>query len=160
MQPDTHLDRSITRISYHDFINFELIYFFQANLERCIPSVADGLKLSSRKILFTLFKCNKKVTVEQLASDVSKTCSYHHSQQSLAKTIVRMAQDYVGSPNNVNLLDPDGQFGSRISGGKDASNPKYIFTELSVMARVLFPNDDDVHLQYLKEDGKTIEPLW
>lgn len=38
--------------------------------------------------------------MEQLFSDVSKNCSYYHNQQSLAKTIINMAQDYVKSPNN------------------------------------------------------------
>jgi DNA topoisomerase-2 len=37
---------------------------------------------------------------------------YHHGEQSVQATIVGMAQDYVGS-NNINLLVPAGQFGTR-----------------------------------------------
>jgi DNA topoisomerase-2 len=50
-------------------------------------------------------------------------------QQSLLMTIVNLAQNFVGS-NNVNILQPLGQFGTRINGGKDAASPRYIFTML------------------------------
>jgi DNA topoisomerase-2 len=68
-----------------------------------------------------------------------------------------MAQDFVGS-NNLNLLDPSGQFGTRLAGGEDAASPRYIFTSLSPVARHLFPEDDDVLLEYLEDDGQLIEP--
>jgi DNA topoisomerase-2 len=70
-----------------------------------------------------------------------------------------MAQDFVGS-NNVNLLVPSGQFGTRLAGGEDAASPRYIFTHLSPVARHLFPEDDDVLLEYLEDDGQTIEPRY
>jgi DNA topoisomerase-2 len=44
-------------------------------------------------------------------------------------TIVGLAQDFVGS-NNINLLLPIGQFGTRLQGGKDSASPRYIFTML------------------------------
>lgn len=44
-------------------------------------------------------------------------------------TIINLAQNFVGS-NNINLLQPIGQFGTRIHGGKDAASPRYIFTNL------------------------------
>lgn len=50
-------------------------------------------------------------------------------QQALMMTIVNLAQNFVGS-NNVNLLQPIGQFGTRLHGGKDAASPRYIFTML------------------------------
>jgi DNA topoisomerase-2 len=68
-----------------------------------------------------------------------------------------MAQDYVGS-NNINLLVPSGQFGTRLAGGEDAASPRYIFTHLSPVARYLFPEEDDILLQYLEDDGQSIEP--
>lgn len=54
-----------------------------------------------------------------------------------------MAQDFVGS-NNINLLTPSGQFGTRLMGGSDAASPRYIFTHLSPFARLLFPDVDDM----------------
>jgi DNA topoisomerase-2 len=46
---------------------------------------------------------------------VAEHSSYHHGEVSLAGTIVNMAQNYVGS-NNINYLQPEGQFGTRLQG--------------------------------------------
>lgn len=57
-------------------------------------------------------------------------------------TIVNLAQNYVGS-NNINLLEPHGQFGSRLNGGKDSASPRYIHTLMSPLTRLIFhPHDD------------------
>ncbi|KAM0851391.1 hypothetical protein ACQ4PT_052453 [Festuca glaucescens] len=45
-------------------------------------------------------------------------------------------------------------------GGKDAASARYIYTRLSPVARLIFPKDDDVLLNYLNEDGQSIEPSW
>ena len=74
----------------------------------------------------------------QLAGYVSEHASYHHGEASLCQTIVNMAQDYVGS-NNFNLLLPIGQFGTRHMLGKDYASPRYIFTQLNPLTRLMFP---------------------
>lgn len=51
--------------------------------------------------------------VAQLAGYVAEHSAYHHGEQSLTSTIVGLAQDFVGS-NNINLLVPSGQFGTRL----------------------------------------------
>lgn len=108
-------DHSDDSITYSDFINKDLILFSRADLQRSIPSMVDGLKAGQRKILFCAFKRKLKsdVKVAQLAGYVSEHSAYHHGEQSLASTIVGLAQNYVGS-NNVNLLAPSGQFGTRL----------------------------------------------
>lgn len=68
-----------------------------------------------------------------------------------------MAQNFVGA-NNVNLLMPIGQFGTRIMGGKDSASARYIFTSLSPLTRTIFPEADDAVLHYLEEEGQSIEP--
>ncbi|CAL5405863.1 unnamed protein product [Camellia sinensis] len=70
-----------------------------------IPSMVDGLKPGQRKILFCSFKRNfvKEPKVAQFSGYVYEHSAYHHGEQSLASTIIGMAQDYVGS-NNLNLL--------------------------------------------------------
>ena len=73
--------------------------------------------------------------------------------------VTGMAQDFVGS-NNINLLEPRGQFGTRLAGGKDAASPRYIFTCLSPVARLLFPEVDDSQLAHLEDDGMIIEPKY
>ncbi|KAF7079925.1 hypothetical protein CFC21_084086 [Triticum aestivum] len=160
-QPGTCLDQREKRIKYSDFINKELILFSMADLERSIPSMVDGFKPGQRKILFCSFKKNltKESKVAQFIGYVSEHSAYHHGEQSLASTIIGMAQDFVGS-NNINLLEPRGQFGTRNSGGKDAASARYIFTKLHPITRLIFPKDDDVLLNYLNEDGQSIEPSW
>ena len=41
----------------------------------------------------------------QLAGFVSETASYHHGETSLHETIVNMAASFVGSNNNLPLLE-------------------------------------------------------
>lgn len=98
--------------------------------------MVDGLKPSQRKVLFSCFKRKLKneIKVVQLAGYVSEHSAYHHGEASLQGTIVNMAQDFVGS-NNINLLVPAGQFGTRLLGGKDAASPRYIFTHLHPTTR-------------------------
>jgi len=160
-QPGTYIDQQEKRVRYSDFINKELILFSMADLQRSIPSMVDGLKPGQRKILFCSFKRNfvKEAKVAQFSGYVSEHSAYHHGEQSLASTIIGMAQNFVGS-NNINLMFPGGQFGTRAQGGKDAASPRYIFTKLSHITRSIFPKDDDILLNYLNEDGQSIEPTW
>jgi DNA topoisomerase-2 len=72
------------------------------------------------------------------------------------QSTVNMAQN-CGS-NNVNLLTPSGQFGTRRMGRQDAASPRYIFTKLEAIARTIFHPDDDELLNYLQDDGSNIEP--
>ncbi|EGB11155.1 hypothetical protein AURANDRAFT_22331, partial [Aureococcus anophagefferens] len=161
LEPGTFVDYAVDAMSYGDFVNKELILFSVADNQRSIPSVVDGLKPSQRKVLFACFKrkLKKEIKVAQLAGYVSEHAAYHHGEMSLTGTIVGMAQDFVGS-NNVNLLTPAGQFGTRIMGGKDAASSRYIFTKLEAVARKVFHPDDDFVLDYLEDDGQSIEPTY
>ncbi|XP_048568959.1 DNA topoisomerase 2-like [Triticum urartu] len=160
-QPGTCLDRHQKSITYSDFIHKELILFSMADIERSIPSVVDGFKRGQRKVMFCSFKRHlvKEIKVSQFVGFVSEHSAYQYGETSVAHTIIGMAQDFVGS-NNISLLEPRGQFGTRNSGGKDAATPKYICTMLPRIARLIFPKDDDVLLNYLHEEGVSIEPSW
>ncbi|RKP23009.1 DNA topoisomerase II, partial [Syncephalis pseudoplumigaleata] len=159
--PGTYMDHDVDEIPIGDFINKELVLFSMADNVRSIPSMVDGLKPGQRKVLYGCFKQKLKgeVKVAQLVGYVSGNIGYHHGDQSLAATIVGMAQDFVGS-NNCNLLMPIGQFGTRLQGGKDAASARYIFTSLSPITRTLFHMGDDQLLNYLNDEGKMIEPEW
>lgn len=113
----TFLDHTVDEVKYSDFINHELILFSRADLQRSIPGLLDGFKPGQRKILFAAFKRKLKsdLKVAQLAGYVAEHSAYHHGEASLMSTIVGLAQDFVGS-NNVNVLMPSGQFGTRILG--------------------------------------------
>ena len=152
-------DTSKQMIPYEEFINKELIHFSKYDCDRSIPNLMDGLKISLRKILFCAFKkrLTSEIKVAQFSGYVSENSLYHHGEESLNKAIVGMAQNFIGS-NNINLLFPSGQFGSRIKGGQDASSPRYIFTRLERITRCLFPEQDDKILKYLTDDGTPVEP--
>jgi len=158
-KPNLEIDKFKIKQTYESFINHELIEYSMADNLRSIPSSIDGLKPSQRKILYTLFKKNYKdqIKVSSFAGGISELTSYHHGQVSLEGSIVGMAQNYVGS-NNINLLEPKGQFGTRLKGGKDSSASRYIFTKLNPITRNLFIKDDDKILHYLNDDGYNIEP--
>ncbi|KAL7950118.1 DNA topoisomerase [Trichoderma barbatum] len=157
--PGTYLDHSAKTISYGDFVNKELILFSMADNIRSIPSMIDGLKPGQRKVLYACFKRNvvKDEKVVELAGYVSGLTAYHHGEVSLQQTIIGLAQDFVGS-NNINVLEPSGNFGSRLAGGSDAASPRYTFTRLSPFARSIFSALDDPNLSHQFEDGKQIEP--
>lgn len=147
------------KVSYSQFVNQELIQFSHADNTRSIPSMMDGMKPSQRKVLFSLFKKNTKeeLKVARFSGYVSEQTSYHHGEASIQGTIINMAQSFVGS-NNINLLEPCGQFGTRIQGGKDAASPRYISTKLSPITKHIFQESDNSILNYLNDDGQSIEP--
>ena len=146
-------------VLYSEFVNNEYIHFSHYDNARSIPHLMDGFKPSQRKVLYACLKRNLKseIKVAQLTGYVAEHSAYHHGEASLQLTIVGMAQNFCGS-NNINLLTPSGQFGTRRMGGKDAASARYIFTKLEPIARTIFHPDDDDLLNYLKDDGSTIEP--
>ncbi len=146
-------------LGFSRFIHDELIHFSNADNLRSLPHLMDGLKPSQRKILFGCLKRGLKseIRVAQLAGYVSEHAAYHHGEASLNSTIVGMAQTFVGS-NNINLLVPIGQFGSRLLGGKDSASPRYIHTHLEPIVESLFRKEDTSILEYQEDDGLTVEP--
>lgn len=159
--PDKTLEEKSGKAGFSSFIHNELIHFSNADNIRSLPNLMDGLKPSQRKILFSCFKRNlrSEIRVAQLSGYVSEHASYHHGEASLNSTIIGMAQNFVGS-NNLNLLKPIGQFGSRLMGGKDSASPRYIHTELESIVDTIFRKEDNILLNYLVEDGEKIEPTY
>ena len=147
---NAYLDTSHASVKYEQFINHEMIHFSTYDCARSIPNMVDGLKISLRKILYSAFKrkLTSEIKVAQFSGYVSEHSAYHHGEASLNGAIVNMAQNYVGS-NNVNLLEPNGQFGTRLHGGDDSASERYIFTQLNTLTRSIFPEADDAVLSYL-----------
>ena len=158
---NSYLDTNRTTIQYEEFIHKELIHFSKYDCDRSIPNLMDGLKISLRKILYSAFKKNltTEIKVAQFTGYVSENSCYHHGEASLNQAIVGMAQNFVGS-NNIHLLEPSGQFGTRLQGGKDSASERYIFTRLNKITRFIFPQEDDAILKYLKDDGYPVEPIF
>ena len=150
----------IQSLTVDNFINQDMVNFSIADVRRSIPHVCDGLKPSQRKVMYGCMKRNltgSEIKVAQLSGYISEVSAYHHGEASLQGTIIGMAHDYVGS-NNINLLEPCGQFGTRLMGGKDAASSRYIFTKLSKDATKIFNPLDNSTLKFLDDDGKSIEP--
>lgn len=158
---ELYLDTSINKISYKQFVDNEMIHFSKYDCDRSIPNIMDGLKISLRKILYSAFKKNivNEIKVAQFSGYVSENSGYHHGESSLNMAIVGMAQNFVGS-NNINLLEPNGQFGTRMQGGKDSASERYIFTQLNNISRFIYSNTDDNILQYNNDDGDIVEPVY
>ena len=156
---EAYLNTSNSTVQYEQFINNEMIHFSTYDCARSIPNMVDGLKISLRKILFSAFKrkLTSEIKVAQFSGYVSEHSAYHHGEASLNGAIVNMAQNFVGS-NNINLLEPNGQFGTRLHGGDDSASERYIFTQLNSLTRSIFPELDDSVLNYLNDDGTMVEP--
>ena len=156
-----YLDTNNETVSFEDFVHKEMIHFSKYDCERSIPNMMDGLKISLRKILYSAFKkrISNEIKVAQFSGYVSEHSGYHHGEASLNGAIVGMAQDYVGS-NNINLLMPNGQFGTRLAGGKDSASERYIFTEMNPLTRYIYKDSDDKILDYLNDDGLMVEPVF
>lgn len=143
-----------------NFFNEDYITFASYDNMRKIASICDGLKISQRKILYTILKNNinsenKEIKVEQLSAKASEQTSYLHGATSLNGVAVGLAQKFVGS-NNINLLEPDGNFGTRFI--KESSAPRYIYTYLSDIAKYIFKKEDEAILDQQMFEGQNIEP--
>lgn len=149
-------------ITTNEFVHKELVHFSLADVIRSIPNVIDGLKPSQRKIMHTCFtnpavKGEEGIKVERLSGFVSTDTAYHHGEASLHQTVIGLAQKFVGS-NNLNLLLNESQFGTRIMGGKDAAQPRYLLTKINPLTSFIFRNEDRYILTYKTEETMVIEP--
>lgn len=166
----THVDESkyvdyarTKVVTINEFVNNELIHFSNYSNKRSTPDIRDGLKPGQRKILYyvlkhEIFTESKEVKVAGLAGAVSTETKYHHGEQSLCETIIKMAQNFTGSKNNLELLVPDGQFGTRLQLGDDSSQPRYIFTYASKWTKYIFDPRDNPLLVYNIEEQEKVEP--
>ena len=150
----------IKALTVTDFVRRDMANFSAEDIKRSIPHVADGLKPSQRKVIYACLKKNltSDMKVAQLGGYVAEQTAYHHGEASLQGTIVNLAQNFVGA-NNLNLLEPSGQFGTRLAGGKDAASARYIFTRLAPLTRKIFDPADNSVLEYVVDDGQQVEPV-
>ena len=154
-------DYTVEDLKVTDFLNNEMILFSIDDCKRSIPSMTDGLKESQRKILFSAFKRrllynDKSIKVAQFSGYVAEHSSYHHGEQNLVDTTIKLAQTFVGS-NNIPLFFNEGQFGSRLKNGDDAASGRYLFTKLNLPTRTIFRPEDDDFLKDRIEEGETVE---
>jgi DNA topoisomerase-2 len=140
-------------------VDKEQLKIVESHPWRVFPSVKDGLIPPQRKVLHTLLqqKSRKEIKVNELAGKVALLYTDDPDQHEIEQGIIKLAQTFVGA-NNINHLEPDGNFGSRRDGGKDAAEGRYIYTKLSAIARFIFLEGDDGHLARRIRKGKQGEP--
>jgi len=147
-------------VSFREFVNNELCHYSWDDVQRSLPHAVDGLKESTRKILFALKtrpRSSSHIRVAQMAAYVGQVSAYRHGEASLTGALVGMGQSYVGC-GHVQLLHGEGQFGTRIAGGKDAASSRYIHCDISAAANLMFPPEDEPLLERNKDDdNKPIE---
>ena len=153
------MKNGIRTIAAKSFINTAFKEFSLYDNVRSIPKLSDGLKPSQRKAIYgTQIRGENAglLSVERLSAHCAAATDYHHGVGSLQSTIVGLANKYPGS-NNMNLFEPEGQFGSRLTA--DPAAARYIETKLTPYFRLLFPKADDCILEYNETDGEKIEPV-
>jgi len=146
------------KIRLEDFFADEYISFSVYDNVRKIASYIDGQKNASRKILHTVIqqKIDKFLKVSNLGPRVQDYAQYLHG--SLEATVVNMTANYVGSGNNLPLLEGDGNFGSAFI--NEAAATRYIFARANPVLNKLFVSYDFVNLEHQNFEGAKIEPRY
>jgi DNA topoisomerase-2 len=146
------------QLPLEDFFKNEYIDFSVYDNVRKLANYIDGQKNASRKIVHTVLQQNidKFTKVSNLGPKVQDYAQYLHG--SLEGTIVNMTADYVGSGNNVPLLEGDGNFGSAFI--NDAAATRYIFARMNPILKSLYVKDDFVNLEHQDFEGAKIEPRY
>ena len=148
------------------FINRELVSYSVASLFRAIPSKYDLLKESQRKALWSaleFFKYDpskgKTIKTGRFANKAADMAQYHHGEKSLTDTIIKMAQDFIGS-NNMGYFKKEGQFGTRADGGKNAADARYSEVHLSWWIPYVFKREYIDLVEKRVVDDEECDPLW
>ncbi len=137
------------------FIDTDFKEYSLYDAHRSIPNLMDGLKTVQRKVLYTAVQHSGKIKTSQLGAKAAELTRYHHGESSIIDASVGMGKDYPGS-NNAPLMEKIGQFGNRLN--HDHSSPRYISARLSENYQQMFSSEDNDILNYLEDDGDTVEP--
>lgn len=145
-----------------NYLLSDLFLFAKDDILRKLVSAVDGLNKSGRKIVNGILKIMKKGTgsfkVVEIASKITKTQNYHHSEACLETNIKGKCFITVGG-RQCPMMIPEGHFGSRACGGRTASQSRYLFvTNNNSLTNLLFPNKDMDFLHWTPEDGVIYEP--
>jgi DNA topoisomerase-2 len=138
-----------------EFYNTDFASFSSYSAFRGIANVIDGQKPSSRKVLCSIKNLKEKTKVASLASRIVDTLEYIHGATSLEGVITGMAQDFVGT-NNINLLEPKGDFGSVCI--QKAGAGRYIYVNKQKVYDKILCSDDECILEEQEFEGTKIEP--
>lgn len=155
---NNQLDFTQQMVSFNDIVHKDLVHFARYDTERSLPSLIDGLKIVLRKVAyFSLNKLRARTKVAQLGAAAACFSQYHHGETSICEAVVGLAQEHVGT-NNVALLLPEGQFGSRSNKPSVHAAVRYLHSQIQPITTKLFRPEDTPLLTNLVDEGKTVEP--
>lgn len=142
-------------IKLTEFFEKDFVDYSSYDNLRKIASAIDGLKNSSRKVIYTVLDKNifELTKVSQLSAKAAEHADYLHG--SLDGVVVTLGQDFQGT-NQLPLLQKKGNFGTKAIPEPSAS--RYIFACGSKPLKELFNRLDDTLLVQQTFEGAKIEP--
>lgn len=148
--------------------DYKISEFFESDLPayaaydnvRKIAQVWDGMKISMRKIIFTLQNKYPRdfVKTETLANVCAAFTNYLHGAANLGGVCDTMAQSFVGANNYPLITGNSGGFGTRIRPVCSAN--RYTRVSLSEITKHLFLDADNKILEQQFFEGDYIEPKY
>ena len=144
-----------------DFYKEDVPAYASGDNIRKIASYVDGLKLSARKLVYTMLEKypnpNIKTKTAQFANVTAAFTNYNQGENNLGGVTDTLAQDFCGT-NNYPLFIGKGNFGNRLDDLCAAT--RYTFVSASKILKVLFNEKDNVIVGNQMYEGDKIEPLY
>lgn len=147
-------------IKISDFYKNQAPIYAAYDNTRKIVNYIDGLKISMRKILYTVLQKYQTgyIKSETLANITTAHTLYLHGAANLGGVINTMTESYVGANNFALFAGNDMGFGTRINPTCAAS--RYTKVALSDIAKQLFDKTDNKLLVPQYFEGSYIEPMF
>lgn len=142
-----------------NFLNTELVAYAAYDNIRKLPSYIDGMKMSQRKVVYTLMKKYPKefIKTETLANVTAAFTNYLHGANNIATTVcTTMTQNFVGANNYALTTGNSGGWGCRINPVSAA--PRYTRISLSDVTKAVIHEDDEEIVGRQFFEGDYIEP--
>lgn len=137
-------------------LNTSRDYAIYANLSRGIPLVHDGLKDVQRIALWLLRNRSDKIKTIALSGMMAYERLYVHGDVSANDAIGLLAAPY---RNTVPLIEGLGQFGSRVTPGKEGIGaPRYTEVRRGKVAELILYRDLDLIPLEDNYDGSNVKP--
>lgn len=144
-----------------DFYKEDVPSYASGDNIRKIASYIDGLKLSARKLVYTMLEkypnTGSKVKTAQFANVAAAFTNYNQGENNLGGVTNTLAQDFCGT-NNYPLFIGHGNFGNRLDDMCAAT--RYTFVSSSAVLKALFNQYDQKIVGKQIYEGDEIEPVY
>jgi DNA topoisomerase-2 len=142
-----------------DFYKSDAPTYASADNIRKIGSYIDGLKLSARKLIYTLFEKYpaQQIKTAQFAAFTAAFTNYNQGENNLGGVANTLAQSFMGT-NNYPLLEGKGNFGNLFD--KECAATRYTYVKASKYLDLFFNKTDRTIVGNQLYEGDKIEPLF